>query len=564
MRGFGKLLVLAAICLAASPGATRASASGPGQVPPPGIGAGPVKVFILAGQSNMQGKGSIEQPGQLVEEAPARYGHLRQDGQWVKRPDVWIRYGERRGELTVGYGTPENRFGPELGFGWVLGEALDSQILIVKVAWGGQSLALDFRPPSSGPPAFRLNEKTQKRIDSGEYQVGERFREMIREVRTTLAEMPALFPDYDGRGYEIAGLVWFQGFNDVINDDYRKEYGANLVNFVRDVRRELGVPRLPVVIGELGMAGEEVDPRYAQKHYALREAQKAPAEMPEFAGTAAYARTSPFVAKEGKTYDGGYHYGGRADTFYAIGVSFGEAMLKLLPPQRVPPPAETKPAPPAAQTGRARFDPVVQRIEGWTVYVDPALLEGEHAELGAQALKMLANHLQRIAILVPDEKLARMRKLEIWIEYHHPTLAAMQYHPSRGWLTAHGCDPRLAKKVHIPRAEVLLSRSQMLKHPAVVLHELAHAYHDQYLGFDDPRIIAAYEKAKAAGTYEKVLLYTGKTVRHYALTDSKEYFAEGTEAYFYRNDFYPFVRAELKEHDPVLHDLLDEIWGPRP
>ena len=208
-----------------------------------------------------------------------------------------------------------------------------------------------------------------------------------------------------------------------------------------------------------------------------------------------------------------------------------------------------------------RFDPVVQDIEGWTVHVDPAMLEGEHQEEGARALTMLANHLQRIAILVPDGQLAKMRKLEIWIEHHHPTLGPMQYHPNLGWLRDHGHDPRLAKKVHIPRAAALLSRHQMIKHPAVILHELSHAYHDQYLGFDDPRIIKAYKKAMKDGTYEEVLLYNGHKVRHYAATDHKEYFAEGTESYFYRNDFYPFVRAELQEHDPTLHNLLEEIWG---
>jgi dipeptidyl-peptidase-4 len=175
---------------------------------------------------------------------------------------------------------------------------------------------------------------------------------------------------------------------------------------------------------------------------------------------------------------------------------------------------------------------------------------------------MVANHLQRIAILMQEEQLIKMRKLEIWIEHHHPTLGSMQYHPSIGWLKSHGHDPRLAKKVHIPRARSLLSRHQMIKHPAVVLHELAHAYHDQYFGFNAQRIVDAYKKAKAAGIYEKVLLYTGKKVRHYGMNDQMEYFAEGTEAYFYRNDFYPFCRAELKEHDPLLHDLLVEIWGP--
>lgn len=208
------------------------------------------------------------------------------------------------------------------------------------------------------------------------------------------------------------------------------------------------------------------------------------------------------------------------------------------------------------------LDTVVQTIEEWTVHVDRQLLEGDGDSPGARALKMLANHLQRIAILVPADRLAKLRKLELWIERRHPRLGAMQYHPSVEWLKSHGHDPRLAKKVHITRAEELLSRHQMLKHPAVVLHELAHAYHDQVLGFDEPRIVAAYKQAMEAGAYQKVLLFTGDEVRHYAATDHKEYFAEGTEAYLYRNDFYPFVAAELKRHDPTLFDLLADIWGP--
>jgi dipeptidyl-peptidase-4 len=212
-------------------------------------------------------------------------------------------------------------------------------------------------------------------------------------------------------------------------------------------------------------------------------------------------------------------------------------------------------------TGR-RFDPVVQEIHGWTVHVDPALLEGEHAELGARTLGMLANHLERIALLVVGQPLEDLRRLEIWIEHDHPSLGNMQYHPDVEWLRRHGHDERLARKVHIPRARNLLSREQLLKHPAVVLHELAHAYHDQVLGFDDERIVEAYDRARSAGIYEEVLAHDGRRVRHYGLTDHKEYFAEGTEAYFYRNDFHPFVRAELAAVDPPLHDLLVEIWEP--
>ncbi len=208
-----------------------------------------------------------------------------------------------------------------------------------------------------------------------------------------------------------------------------------------------------------------------------------------------------------------------------------------------------------------RFDPVIQDIEGWKVHVEPSLIDGEHAEVGGQALKMLANHLQRIAILVPDEQLAKLQTVEIWLEHAHPKLHAMQYHPDEKWLVGHGYDRRLAKKVHLPQAKALFSRQQLLKHPAVVLHELAHGFHDQTLGFGDQRIIDCYQQAMEEGIYDSVLLYDGRMVPHYAKTNHKEYFAEATEAYFYRNDFFPFVRSELQRHDPRMHDLLVEIWG---
>lgn len=207
------------------------------------------------------------------------------------------------------------------------------------------------------------------------------------------------------------------------------------------------------------------------------------------------------------------------------------------------------------------IEPVEQQMEGWTIQVDPALLSGKHQEEGGRALKMLANHLQRIAILMPEKPLRDLRSVEIWIEHDHPELKNMQYHPGADWLVEHGYDPELVKKVHIPVAADLLSRDQMFKQPAVILHELAHAYHDQILGFDDQGLIHAYSEAMKLGIYDKALLYNGDRVKHYATTNHKEYFAEATEAYFYSNDFYPFVRAELKLHDPVGHAAVERAWG---
>lgn len=221
--------------------------------------------------------------------------------------------------------------------------------------------------------------------------------------------------------------------------------------------------------------------------------------------------------------------------------------------------AENDQSPPAKKVGWV--ETVKLDLHGWTVHADKKLVDGEAKELGARALSMLANHLERIEVLVEGKTLEDLKKMEIFIEQSHPEMKTMGYHPEADWLTERGYDPKLAKKVHIPTAAHLLSREQMLKHPAVILHELAHAYHDQILSFDEPEIIKAYNDAMKSGIYDKSLLYNGETVKHYAATNHKEYFAETTESYLYHNDFHPFVRAELKQHDPTAFALMQKIWG---
>jgi hypothetical protein len=215
----------------------------------------------------------------------------------------------------------------------------------------------------------------------------------------------------------------------------------------------------------------------------------------------------------------------------------------------------------AAKKASLKFhDPVSKNVEGWTIKVDPRLLESDNAELGKACFTALANHLQRIKYILPKEKVAELQKLPIALDLEH-RLGNMQYHPSQGWLMANRHDPRLEKHVHIPRAKALINRHTWAKHPYVVLHELAHAYHDQVLSFNNKEIIAAFNNMKSKGIYEKVLLYTGNKVRHYALSNHKEYFAESTEAYLGVNDFYPFTRAELKEHDPMMYRVMVKVWG---
>lgn len=203
---------------------------------------------------------------------------------------------------------------------------------------------------------------------------------------------------------------------------------------------------------------------------------------------------------------------------------------------------------------------VIRDIEGWTVHVDPSLLDGEHKPLGDKALKILAAELFEVTLLVPESRVKELRKVPIWIDREH-ALGSCQYHPNIGWLKNNGHNPKMAKAVHIPRAKRLINLQRPAGQPAVLLHELAHAYHDRVLSFDHPGIKATYDAAVERGDYESVLHISGKKNRHYALTNHKEFFAEMTEAYFCTNDFYPFVQGELRTTDPETFHLLKSVWG---
>ena len=203
-------------------------------------------------------------------------------------------------------------------------------------------------------------------------------------------------------------------------------------------------------------------------------------------------------------------------------------------------------------------------IEGWSVRVDDRLLKGTDAALGERAIKLLAARLVGISVVVPEAKLAKLREVPVQLDLTHGALRPMQYHPSAGWLKANGYSERLAKCVHIPDARGFLSPFENHRQPWAVLHELAHAYHDRVLGFDDARITAAWKKFRDGGAYKSVLTSPGPMRQHYALTDAKEFFAEMTEAYFGANDFYPFVAGELKQAEPETFALLRDIWGPLP
>lgn len=296
----------------------------------------PLKVFILAGQSNMEGQAVADLEGKDYNEGkgtlksllkdPARANlvkHLQTaSGEWAVRNNVWVRYqlekgALKAGPLTLGFTPYEGRhhFGPELQFGHVIGDELPNQILLIKTAWGGKSLFKDFRPPSSGG------------------EVGAYYTRMVDETHKALDNLKKEFPSYDGKGYDLAGFVWYQGWNDAIDSrNAVPQYEQNLVNLIKDVRKEFKAPELPVVIGELTGPWADAPPDFAK----IRQAQAAAASRPEFKGNVVFVETHKFVRamNESPNPTHGHHEFGNAETYLLVGEALGKGMVKLLKSQQ--------------------------------------------------------------------------------------------------------------------------------------------------------------------------------------------------------------------------------------
>jgi len=290
--------ILAFIVLCTGAGISSANTPQP-------AGDGPVKVFILAGQSNMEGHGQICSLDHLGDDP--KYGHLLKllknaDGSWAVRDDVAISYKaeqreEQKGPLTVGWGASANEIGPELMFGVIMGERYKEHVLLIKTAWGGKDVFCDFRSPGAGKPTGDEAALLEKQGSGGRSrEVGVYYRKMISEIKECLANIEDVVPAYHGQGYEIVGMAWFQGWNDFCQWPARVEdrqvglgiieaYSRNLANMIRDLRKDLDVPDMPFVIGEMGVGGHEMTKRAenpkdreATAMVRFRNAQKAVAD----------------------------------------------------------------------------------------------------------------------------------------------------------------------------------------------------------------------------------------------------------------------------------------------
>ena len=291
----------------------------------------PLRVYILAGQSNMEGHAKVT-TFDYIGDDPATAPLLKEMRASDCKPriceGVWISYltgwrdtiGEGNGKLTAGYGSryggeisePGDKIGPEFTFGLTIEKAYDGPILIIKTAWGGKSLHTDFRSPGAGP--YKLNEwqlknypkqeghgipkdfekwKADKKKATGAY-----YRLMIKHVQHVLGDIKRVYPEYDPKhGFELAGFVWFQGWNDMAdghtypgpNKPGRYDlYSELLAHFIRDVRKDLNASKMHFVIGVMGVGGVKEEPDY------FRQAMASPAAMPEFKGSVVAVATAPY------------------------------------------------------------------------------------------------------------------------------------------------------------------------------------------------------------------------------------------------------------------------------
>lgn len=358
---------------------------------------GKLKIFILAGQSNMEGFGKVDRGGDpdranivcplkpdgtrsgpanilggmgslraMVNADPEKYSYLvdstktisytvKEDipgctkadsktyASWATRDDVYVssldsrplndNTVKRAGNLSVGFGegnqmgNGEGYIGPEFGFGHVVGKGLDDKVLLIKTSWGGKSLAVDFRPPSSVGLGVGSPASTTKLDQTGAYYI-----EMVRKVRLVLSDIKKYYPEYDGKGYEVVGFGWHQGWNDRIDSSYVAQYEVNLANLIRDLRKDLNLPNMLVVIGNTGLAWAGRD----KNSLDLINAQAGvadPIKYPKFAGNVTTVDTRPFHYPDTSPEVGFvHHWNYNGQSYFKVGESMGTAMLKLINP----------------------------------------------------------------------------------------------------------------------------------------------------------------------------------------------------------------------------------------
>lgn len=254
----------------------------------------------------------------------------------------------KSGKLGIGYGASNDKIGPEYGFGLSLAKQIDGPILLIKTSWGGKSLNYDFRPPSAGSYMLSEQEQASDKADEIKINAGRNYRMMNEAIRKVLDDLKTHHPAYDAEaGYQVAGFVWFQGFNDQFSPEFRDNYKDNMIAFINDVREEYKVPRMPFVIGVLGTGVTAEKVAENPVSFAQREAARFLGTKNGVVSVESYTEYSLYAQQifqkgwpqhfhEWDTVgsDRPYHYLGSGAFFVRLGDSFAAAMADLLTDQK--------------------------------------------------------------------------------------------------------------------------------------------------------------------------------------------------------------------------------------
>ncbi len=307
----------------------------------------PFKITYLNDKANGLGWiARVDIPGTLatVVKQDGKFPQLvDESGAWVERDDVWYRgvvTATANRWLSVGCGAGKNKIGPELGFGHVLGDHHDAPVLLLKASQGNRSLAWDFLPPGSeryevdgkvyagyrDSPAVWDKGSEPKAI---QWYAGKQYDDCFDAAKQVLANFDEEFPQFAGRGYEIAGFAWWQGHKDQGNAVHAARYEQNLVHLIETLRREFEAPSAPFVIATIGFGGWDMDGNAltvanAQLNVGNRDAH------PDLHNVKTVETRDFWISADRSPRNQGFHYNQNAETYMRVGEALGRGMVELL------------------------------------------------------------------------------------------------------------------------------------------------------------------------------------------------------------------------------------------
>lgn len=314
----------------------------------------PVQVYILLGQSNMLGFGSVKpakgkSEGSLMHAVKEKklYPYLvDKDGKWTTRMDV-------RNVRVMGSGVGKIRqfnnewmtisggkIGPEIGIGHYVGNATKAPVMILKSCIGNRALGWDLLPP--GGEGFEFTDSkgvtwvhpgykgSPERWKKGEqpkpikWYAGMQYDGDITRAKNVLKELEKFYPD--AKSYEVAGFFWWQGDRDSRSEALSSRYEQNLVLLIKQLRKEFNCPHAKFVCATLGQHKKGDKGNGGKMLEAMFHVDGKSGKYPEFKGNVATVYTHP-LSKGGSS---GSHYGGNAETYMNVGEAMGKAMVELM------------------------------------------------------------------------------------------------------------------------------------------------------------------------------------------------------------------------------------------